>query len=224
MVSVSFESGWDFVDPFRVFPKKQMKFGGLGLKEDRDIVRRAQKGDGEAFRSLLLRYYRPIFNLVFRLTGNREDAEDIMQETFLRVYKGLGSFECGRAFRPWIYRIARNLCIDRSRKRGRSIPEESLDDNMIVESRMCGFKPGPDQVYDHKELRETLVKAIGNIGIGYRELIILFHLEGLSIKEISEITGLKGTVVKNRLYRGRLALKMELQKQFESAGDGGILP
>jgi len=137
---------------------------------------------------------------------------DITQETFLRVYRGIGSFKLGKPFQPWVYRIARNLCIDRGRKLGRSIPEESLDANVVTRARASSSKPGPDQVYANKELREILEAAIGQLGEGYRELIILFHLEGLSIKEISEITGLKGTVIKNRLYRGRQALRKILQE------------
>lgn len=132
---------------------------------------------------------------------------DITQETFLRAYRAIDSFKLGRPFKPWVYRITRNLCIDRGRKIARRLPEESLDGNEIVKVTASSDRPGPDQTYDKKELREVLEKAIGQLREGYRELIVLFHLEGLSIKEISNITGLKGTVIKNRLYRGRQALK-----------------
>jgi len=132
---------------------------------------------------------------------------DITQETFLRAFRAIDSFKLGRPFKPWVYRITRNLCIDRGRKIGRRLPEESLDGNEVIQARASSDRPGPGQTYDKKELREILETAIGQLKEGYRELIILFHLEGLSIKEISAITGLKGTVIKNRLYRGRQALR-----------------
>jgi RNA polymerase sigma-70 factor (ECF subfamily) len=138
---------------------------------------------------------------------------ELTQETFLRAYRNIASFQVGKPFKPWIYRIAHNVCIDRGRKLGRSLPEESLEGNVVTQARASSPVPGPEQVYDNKELREILENAIGQLDEGYRELIVLFHLEGLSIKECSEITGLKGTVIKNRLYRGRQALRKILQER-----------
>ncbi len=132
---------------------------------------------------------------------------DITQEAFLRVFRGIPSFQLGKPFLPWVYRITWNLCADRGRKIGRSLPEESLDGNEITRARVSSEEPAPDQIYENKELRETLKQAVNKLKDGYRELIILFHVEGLSINEISEITGINATVIKNRLYRGRQALK-----------------
>ncbi len=182
------------------------------LKEDTDIIKRVKDGDSDAFSSLVVKYYRGVYNLAYRLIGNQEDAMDITQEAFLRAYRNIDSFQLGKPFKPWIYRIARNVCIDRGRKLGRSLPEESLEGNVVTQVRASSPAPGPEQVYDNRELREILEGAIGQLDEGYRELIILFHLEGLSIKECSEITGLKGTVIKNRLYRGRQALRKILQE------------
>lgn len=183
------------------------------LKEDTDIIKKVQDGDSDAFSSLVVKYYRGVYNLAYRLTGNQEDAMDISQETFLRAFRNIDSFKLGHPFKPWIYRIARNVCIDRGRKLGRSLPEESLEGNVVTQVRASSPMPGPEQLYDNRELREILEDAIGQLDEGYRELIILFHLEGLSIKECSEITGLKGAVIKNRLYRGRQALRKILQER-----------
>lgn len=182
------------------------------LKEDTDIIKRVKDGDSDAFSSLVVKYHRGVYNLAYRYTGNQEDAMDVTQETFLRAYRNIDSFQLGKPFKPWIFRIARNVCIDRGRKLGRSLPEESLEGNVITQVRASSPAPGPEQVYDKRELREILEDAIRQLDEGYRELIILFHLEGLSIKECSEITGLKGTVIKNRLYRGRQALRKILQE------------
>ena len=190
-----------------------VKSGRLSpLKEDTDIIKRVQDGDSDAFSSLVVKYHRGVYNLAYRYTGNQEDAMDVTQETFLRAYRNIDSFQLGKPFKPWIFRIARNVCIDRGRKLGRSLPEESLEGNVITQVRASSRLRVPSKCTTKRELREILEDAIRQLDEGYRELIILFHLEGLSIKECSEITGLKGTVIKNRLYRGRQALRKILQE------------
>lgn len=160
---------------------------------------------------MVQKYHRSIYNLAYRLTGNREDAMDVTQEALFRVYRGLPSFELGKPFLPWVYRITWNLCADRGRKIGRSPSEESLDDNEVEQARLSSPGPSPEKSYENKELGEILKDAIGKLKDGYRELVILFHIEGLSIREISEITGMKETVIKNRLYRGRQVLRKILE-------------
>jgi len=136
---------------------------------------------------------------------------DATQEALYRAYRGLSSFDIEKPFLPWAYRITWNLCVDRSRKRSRSPSQESLDNNEMERGRLAGSDPGPEKVYEDKELKLALNQAIEQLKDGYRELVILFHLEGLSIREISEITGMKETVIKNRLYRGRQALREILE-------------
>jgi RNA polymerase sigma-70 factor (ECF subfamily) len=138
---------------------------------------------------------------------------DITQEVFLRVFRGISSFDTEKPFLPWVYRIAYNLCADRGRKLGRSVPEQSLDANEFVKATVPSSEISPEKAYEDKELGRVIQEAVDQLKDGYRELIVLFHLEGLSIKEISEITGLKETVIKNRLYRGRQALKEILTQE-----------
>ncbi len=138
---------------------------------------------------------------------------DVTQEVFLRVFRGISSFDTGKPFLPWVYRITYNLCADRGRKLGRSVSEQSLDSNEFVKATVPSSEPSPEKVYEDKELSTVIQEAVGQLKDGYRELVVLFHLQGLSIKEISEITGLKETVIKNRLYRGRQALKEILIKE-----------
>jgi len=179
--------------------------------EDTKLIERAQRGDKDAFATLVQRYYRNIYNLAYRMTGNREDAMDITQEVLLRAFRAIGSFEPDRPFLPWIYRITWNICADRGRKIGRTPAEESMDDAESGASRIPSQAVGPDGELEKRETARILRDAIDQLTDGYRELIILFHLEGLSIKEISEVTDLKETVIKNRLYRGRQMLKKILE-------------
>mgnify|MGYP000865804299 CR=1 FL=1 len=135
----------------------------------------------------MARYHSNVYNLAYRLTGNREDAMDISQETFLRVFRGIQSFKLGKPFLPWIYRIAWNLCADRGRKIGRSLQEESFDSNEVVSAKAASSILLPGEAIENKELGETLAEAI------------------------DKLTGMKSTVIKNRLYRGRQALRQILQ-------------
>ncbi len=181
--------------------------------EDRDLIRKVQNGDTEAFTGIVQKYNGRLYNLAYRMTGDREDAMDITQEAFFRAYRALPSFEIGRPFLPWIYRIAWNLCADRGRKIGRTPFETSLDDeDNPLRHRLPGRGARPLQEYEKREIAEMLDDAIGQLGDGYRELVVMFHLDGLTIKEISQVSGMKETVVKNRLYRGRQMLRKILEK------------
>lgn len=187
--------------------------------EDRELIRRARDGDKEAFAEIVQRYHRSIYNLAYRMTGDREDAMDITQEAFFRVYRAFPSFQTDRPFLPWAYRITWNLCADRGRKKGRTPSENSLDDDeSMTRARLAGSGPGPAEEYENKELAQVLDEAIGQLGDGYRELVIMFHVEDLTIREISEITGMKETVIKNRLYRGRQMLRKILENSNKLPG------
>jgi RNA polymerase sigma-70 factor (ECF subfamily) len=179
--------------------------------EDRELVESAQRGDKDAFAVLVQKYHRNIYNLAYRMTGNREDAMDVTQEVLFRAYRALASFQPDKPFLPWVYRITWNICADRGRKIGRTPQEDSLDENEDGAARVPSSVLSPDVTYEHKELGEVLSLAIGKLSEGYRELIVMFHLDGLSIKEISDVTGMKETVIKNRLYRGRQMLRKILE-------------
>lgn len=182
--------------------------------DDRELVQRALRGDKDAFGEIVQRYHKNIYNLAYRMTGNREDSMDITQEVLLRVYRALQSSDPEKPFLPWVYRITWNICADRGRKIGRTPREGSIDDNELESARLRSPDPGPDRSYEAKELRGVLNDAIEKLPEGYRELVVMFHVDGLSIKEISDLTGMKDTVIKNRLYRGRQMLR----KTLESGG------
>ena len=179
--------------------------------EDRELIESAQSGNKEAFAVLVQKYSRNIYNLAYRMTGNREDAMDITQEVLFRAYRALASFQPDKPFLPWVYRITWNICADRGRKIGRTPPEDSIDEIDDGAARLPSSTPSPDLTYEHKEIREALSQAINQLAEGYKELIVMFHMDGLSIKEISDVTGMKETVIKNRLYRGRQVLRKMLE-------------
>lgn len=179
--------------------------------EDKELIESAQRGDKDAFAVLVQKYHRSIYNLAYRMTGNREDAMDVTQEVLLRAYRAIASFQPDKPFLPWIYRITWNICADRGRKIGRTPSEESIDDADSEASRLASSTLSPDREVERREIGRTLKHAIDQLSDGYRELVVLFHIEGLSIKEISDITDMKETVIKNRLYRGRQMLRKILE-------------
>jgi len=189
-----------------------LRFGGPSSGvEDKELVESAQRGNKDAFAVLVQKYHHNMYNLAYRMTGNREDAMDVTQEVLFRAYRALASFQPDRPFLPWVYRITWNICADRGRKMGRTPQEDSLDEKDDGAARLTSSAPSPDATYESKEMAEVLSLAIGQLSEGYRELIVMFHMDGLSIKEISEITGMKETVIKNRLYRGRQVLRKILE-------------
>jgi len=179
--------------------------------EDRELIESAQSGNKEAFAVLVQQYSKNIYNLAYRMTGNREDAMDVTQEVLFRAYRALASFQPDKPFLPWVYRITWNICADRGRKIGRTPQEDSIDEIEENAARIPSSSPSPDSTYEHQELAEVLKKAIAELPEGYRELIVMFHVDGLSIKEVSDVMGMKETVIKNRLYRGRQMLRKILE-------------
>lgn len=179
--------------------------------EDRELIESAQSGNKEAFGVLAQKYTRNIYNLAYRMTSNREDAMDVTQEVLFRAYRALASFQPDRPFLPWVYRITWNICADRGRKIGRTPPEDSIDETEDGAARLPSKTPSPDVTYENMELHRILSEAVNQLADGYKELIVMFHMDGLSIKEISDVTGMKETVIKNRLYRGRQMLRKILE-------------
>ena len=137
---------------------------------------------------------------------------DVTQEALYRVYWALNGFQPDKSFLPWVYKITWNICADRGRKKIRSPVQESFDSIEYELARFAGNGPQPEAAYENMELGNILKDAVGKLKEGYRELIVMFHVDGLSIKEISQITGMKETVVKNRLYRGRQMLRQILKE------------
>jgi RNA polymerase sigma-70 factor (ECF subfamily) len=177
------------------------------MAEERRLIARSVKQDGDAFGQLVARYADHIFNLAYRMVGNRTDAEDVAQETFIAAFKALPSFRADAKFSTWLYRIAANKCTDWLRVRqAKTAPsereEEALD--RAVESST------PERLLSQRQVAEHLERAIERLPPLYREAFVLKHVEGLSYAEMREILGVSTDTLKMRVYKGRLQLSREL--------------
>ena len=160
----------------------------------------------ELLKEMMEQYGNAIYRLALRYTGDGYLAEDITQETFLRAYAGLQSYDRGRPAGPWLLRIALNLC----RNRWRSAREIPVD----LDERAAGADPdpGPESACLRRETERELARVLRSLPPIYREVLILKHVNELSYAEISAVLGLNLSLVKNRLFRGRIMLREALQK------------
>lgn len=160
----------------------------------------------EIVKEMVEAYGDSVYRLALRYTGNRSIAQDITQETFLKAFKGIKSFNHDKPAKPWLLKIAGNLCKNYLRD-NREIPVDFIE---VIEKP---DQANPEQLYINKERETELMRAVKSLPDKYREVIILKHVNDLSYSEICEVLGLELSLVKNRLYRGRLMLKDSLMKQ-----------
>ena len=192
-------------------------------KAELELVDRARVGDGRAFSSLIERYEGKIFRLAMHITQNREDAEDVLQEAFLKAYEHLDQFQGNSRFYTWIVRIAVNQALMKLRKRksDRSVSlDEQIDtgeDTMVRE--IAAWDPDPEQQYNQDELGGILTGAIQGLEPIYRTVFTLRDVEGLSTEETAEALDLSVPAVKSRLLRARLQLREKLTRFFKRKGD-----
>ena len=175
------------------------------------LVEKAKKGDSASFGSLIIHHERFVYNVVYRMLPNKEDAEDISQEVFIKAYKYLNRFDGKAAFSTWLYKIAVNTCIDEIRKRrGKetlSINAEIDTGEGTVEKEYVSGIIGVEEEVLSKEGVEIIKRAINNLSEEQKTVITLRDIEGLSYIEIAEITECSMGTVKSRLSRARQALK-----------------
>lgn len=180
---------------------------------DWDLVKRAQAGDMAAFTELVVHYKDRLFNFIYRMIHSREEAEDLLQEVFLRVYKSLSSYSPQFQFSTWIYRIAQNLCIDTLRKQ--RVPTVSVDcplgDDEDLVMELPDQSMSPEVLFESADLRREVESAIADLPPKYRAVIVLRHLQGLSYEEISLITDLPVNTVKTHIFRARRILRERLK-------------
>jgi RNA polymerase sigma-70 factor (ECF subfamily) len=188
------------------------------VKDDEPaLVAAAKAGDIQAFETLVSRYERKIFRLTQNITQNREDAEDAMQEAFLKAYEHLGDFQGNSRFYTWLVRIAVNQALMKLRRRRSNILslDEEVDtgeDTMPREVEDWG--PSPEERYQQSELSDILSTAIGTLDPAFRIVFQLRDIEQLSTEETAEALGLSIPAVKSRLLRARLKLRQNLSRYF----------
>jgi RNA polymerase sigma-70 factor, ECF subfamily len=186
------------------------------------LVTAAKAGDYDAFEQLVNRYEHKIYRLGLNITGNPEDAEDVLQEAFLKAFENLPRFREDSRFYTWIVRIAVNQALMKLRKR-RSDKSVSLDDPIeesgeVIPRDFADWKPNPEQLMGRSETREILERAVQALPPSFRTVFMLRDVEGLSTEETADVLGLTISAVKARLFRARLRLREELSKFFKEAG------
>jgi RNA polymerase sigma-70 factor (ECF subfamily) len=189
--------------------------------EDVLLVRRCLKKDERAHRELLSKYKRAVYNLAWRMVGEEEEAKDVTQEAFIRAFRSLSTFDTGRPFRSWLFRIATNLCIDHLRRRKAGVQSldamRSIDEDGWRTADIEDSSPGPDIQHEMAEQRRMLDRLVQSLPSRYRVVILLRHGRELSYNEIAEVLSVPVGTVKARIHRAhnllRSSLEAELAKQ-----------
>ncbi|MCG9128315.1 sigma-70 family RNA polymerase sigma factor [Candidatus Poribacteria bacterium] len=197
---------------------------------DDKLMQQFQKGDENAFTLLVRRHQQPLINFIAKFTGDRDNAEDLAQETFIRMYKAADRYKPGRAqFKTWMYFIAKNLCKNHIRNTGRrekfrvdnvaskyNDNGENEEDIDIIAIAPADTALQPEVAIERKELRHTIQSAIAELPEQYRYPLILRDVQGLSYEEISKILELRSGTTKSRINRARLMLKNKLKPYMET--------
>jgi RNA polymerase sigma-70 factor (ECF subfamily) len=185
---------------------------------DAAVVAQVLAGDRDAFRVLVERHSRSIFRVIYRMTGNQQDTEELVQETFLRAYKSLERFELRANFSTWLYRIAVNRTIDflNARKTQMQTKDtyhivdhlESGENNQV---QLPATGPGPDRMLLSSEMKRKIAGALGRLTPAERVAFTMRHMEGRSIEEISQTLNLKASAAKNSVFRAVQKLRQQLE-------------
>ena len=195
--------------------------------EESILVDAARAGDIRAFESLVRRYDRNVFRIAQHITQNREDAEDVVQDAFLKAYQNLGQFQGQSKFYTWLVRIAVNEALMRLRRRRPermvSIDEDVRTEDDSMPREIADWSPNPEQLYTQSELKDILGKTIQGLPPSFRTVFVLRDVEGLSTEETASALELSVPAVKSRLLRARLQLRERLNKYFKRR-DGDTRP
>jgi RNA polymerase sigma-70 factor (ECF subfamily) len=194
--------------------------GALEVHPDVLLVERARQGDIAAFEKLVKQYDRQVFRISQHIVQNREDAEDVVQDAFLKAYEKLDQFQGNSKFYTWLVRIAVNESLMRLRKRrtGRmvSIDEDVETEEGSMPRDLADWSPDPEALYGQSEMADILRKTIQGLPPGIRVVFALRDVEGLSTEETAETLGLSIPAVKSRLLRARLQLRERLSRYFRN--------
>lgn len=181
-----------------------------------------RRGDKQSFEKLLDRYEKPVLNFIYRMVGSREDAEDLAQDVFLRIYFAAANYKPTAKFSTWLYKIAANICIDHKRKPAVKLQSktDSLDEPVITEENEIkievsdNVRNSPENILEQKKIKETILAALRSLPANQRTALILITHEDKTYKEISEILGCSVSSVESLLFRARRSLKEKLTASF----------
>ena len=181
---------------------------------DEELVRKSKEGDERAFGELISRYESKVYSLALKMVRNPEDAEDVLQDTFLRAYRGIKSFQGASTFSTWIYRITANSALMRLRKK--QLPTVSIEDADERETpvNIADWTPGPVEQLLNRELQQVMDEAIEALPPEFRQVFVLRDIEEMSNAEVADVLDLSVAAVKSRLHRARLKVRNRIAGYF----------
>lgn len=190
---------------------------------DEDLMVMYQQGEVRAFEILLGRHRKAVYNFILRFVGDRETAEDLLQETFMRVIKGADAYKRQAKFTTWLYTIARNLCVDQTRRRKHrrhaslDAPMDTSDDSGSLMDVIAGSELASDRKSVNKELFATMQRAIASLSEEQREVFLMREFLDLPFKQIAEVVGVPENTVKSRMRYALEKLRLELDEYKDLA-------
>ncbi len=192
-----------------------------------DVIERAQRREPAAFEALIEAYSHRLYGFLYRLTGHRDDADDLLQEVFVRVVRMIDKYEHGGRFEPWLFRIAMNLARDRVR-RARASPVRLLEEHASSDPGDRGGDwldqvgpdrtPGPDEAIELADQVDRLQQALGKLGQAEREVVMLRHFSGMSFNEIAELMNTPLGTALTRAHRGLKRLRQIMEGPLDDGG------
>ena len=186
---------------------------------EHELVKSSKRGDVKAFETLIESYQKKVYNIALKMMGNPEDANDLAQESFIRVFKSIDKFKEQSSFSTWIYRITTNICLDELRKRKNkktfSIDEDIKYNDIEIPRQIQDEGPLPEDILESKETSQIVRKAINCLSDQHKTVLVLRDIEGFSYEEICKITNCPEGTVKSRINRARSALKDILKNRKE---------
>ncbi len=180
---------------------------------DKALVAEALNGNDDAFRVIVERYQKPVFNMAFRMCGDYDEAADLTQEAFLQVYRVLDKYDDSKKFFSWMYRVSHNICVNVLNKKPKNVV--AMDE--IQENKLYSEDPlaQPEKYYSNRELRQNIDEAIMNLPETYHDVIYMRFVHSLSYQEIADALGLPISTIETRIYRGKALLQKALKEYAE---------
>ncbi len=183
------------------------------MEQDQELVRRCLDGENPAWEGLVRAHSRKVYNLCYRFTGRIQDAEDLTQEVFIKVFQTLRSYDSAQGtFSTWLNRVARNHLVDHYRRTRKDRVTSSLDDDSTPLPELPSTRPAPTASVESRERRELLQTALDQMSPDLREAVVLRDLQDLDYQEIAQVLGVPQGTVKSRINRGRLELARVIKR------------
>ncbi len=187
--------------------------------QEKLLIEKSQQGDIESFELLIKEHQQIAFNIAYRMLGNIEDAKDISQDAFIKIYKSLNTFKGDSSFSTWLYRIVTNTCLDELRKRKKrntiSYDNTIKTDDGEIDRNIPDTGDTPEEIVSKNESQRAIIKSINKLSEQHKIVIVLRDIKGFSYEQIGEILNCPEGTIKSRISRARIALRTLLEKDRE---------